>query len=138
MDTKISALEDAAKNDRFIEALITKTIEVSFEQGIFPESFKLAKVVPIHKQGSKTGVSNYQPISLLANFSKICEKLMHHRLLFFIELNNSLHAMQYGFRAGRSCKHALLLLPRTHSHNKKQVLLLLLIDFSKVFNMVDH
>ena len=89
-------------------AALTKTIEVSFEQGIFPESLKLAKVVPIHKEGSKTNVSNYQPISLLATFSKIYEKLMHHRLLTFLEMNNSLHEMKYGFRVGRSCEHALL------------------------------
>ena len=53
MDTKISALKVAAENNRFIETL-TKTIEVSaFEQGIFPEYLKLAKLVPIHKEGSK-------------------------------------------------------------------------------------
>ena len=139
MDTKISALKVAAENNRFIEAL-TKTIEASFEQGIFPESLKLAKVVPIHKEGSKTDVSNYRPISLLATFSKIYEKLMHHRLLTFLEMNNSLHEMQYGFRAGRSCEHALLTAQNSllDSLNKKQVSLLLLIDFSKAFDMVDH
>ena len=48
--------------------------------------------------------------------------------------------MQYGFRPGRSCEHALL---QAQNHiidtlNKKQVALLLLIDFSKAFDIVEH
>ena len=48
--------------------------------------------------------------------------------------------MQYGFRPGRSCESALLkaqdiILDSLH---KQQVSLLLLIDFSKAFDMVDH
>ena len=65
---------------------------------------------------------------------------MHHRLLTFVEMNNSLHEMQYGFRAGRSCEYALLTAQNSllDSLDKKQVSLLLLIDFSKAFDMVDH
>ena len=48
--------------------------------------------------------------------------------------------MQYGFRPGRSCEHELLNAQNTilHSLNKNEVALLLLIDFSKAFDMVDH
>ena len=48
--------------------------------------------------------------------------------------------MQYGFRPGRSCEHALLksLDIILDSLNKRQVSLLLLIDFSKAFDMVEH
>ena len=48
--------------------------------------------------------------------------------------------MQYGFRPGRSCEHALLKTQNTllQSLNNRQVSLLLLIDFSKAFDMVDH
>ena len=138
-DTKITVLKLAAENDLFIDVL-TKTIEASFQQGIFPESLKLAHVVPIHKEGSRTDVSNYRPISLLATFSKILEKVMHKRLLTFLETNRSLHELQYGFRPGRSCEHALLTAQNylLNSLNKNKISLLLLIDFSKAFDMVDH
>ena len=51
-----------------------------------------------------------------------------------------LYEGQYGFRAGRSCEHALLNAQNTLSRSlsKKQVSLLLLIDFSKAFDLVEH
>lgn len=139
LDTKISPLKIANTDPKFTEAL-AKVINSSFKQGVFPNELKTARVVPIFKSGVKTDVSNYRPISLLSSFSKIYEKLMHHRIVEFLELNNTLHDMQYGFRAGRSCEHALLMAQSTllESMNKKQISLLLFIDFSKAFDMVDH
>ena len=101
---------------------------------------KLAKVIPVHKGGTKTDIGNYRPISLLNTLSKIYEKLMHARILNFLEQNESLYENQYGFRPGRSCEHALLNAQNyiLDSLNKRQVSLLLLIDFSKAFDMVEH
>ena len=47
---------------------------------------------------------------------------------------------QYGFRPGRSCEHALLNAHDTllKSLNNRQVSILLLLDFSKAFDTVDH
>ena len=47
-------------------------------------------------------------ISLLDSFSKIYEKLFHNRIIEFFDQNNTLFDMQYAFRPGRSCEHALL------------------------------
>ena len=107
---------------------------------MFPTQLKVAKVIPIHKTGSKTEVSNYRPISLLSAFSKIFEKLMHKRVYNFLQRNSSLNDMQYGFRKQRSCEHALLVAQNEllTALNKKQIALLLLIDFSKAFDMVNH
>ena len=139
LDTKVSALKIASENTKFIQ-ILAKIITASFEEGVFPQSLKLARVVPVYKSGPKTEVSNYRPISLLTSFSNIYEKLMHNRIVNFMEANNSLHEMQYGFRSGRSCEHALLKAQSLllDSLNKNQVSLLLLIDFSKAFDLVDH
>ena len=138
-DTKISALKLAGEDAKFILTL-AQTVTLSLEEGVFPQSLKIARVVPIHKSGSKTDVSNYRPISLLAAFSKIYEKVMHARIAEFLNKNESIYERQYGFRAGRSCEHALLDAQNTllDSLNRKQISLLLLIDFSKAFDMVDH
>ena len=139
LDTKVSALKIANTNYNFTHTL-AKIITASFEQGVFPQSLKLARVVPVYKSGPKTDIKNYRPISLLTSFSKIYEKLMHNRITEFMNNHNSLHEMQYSFRAGRSCEHALLKAQSIllDTLNKKEIALLLLIDFSKAFDMVEH
>ena len=139
LDTKVNPLKIANTDDKFTKVL-AKVINASFTQGIFPQSLKTARVVPIFKSGPKTEVSNYRPISLLSSFSKIYEKLMHVRIANFLNRNNSIHELQYGFRSGRSCEHALLKAQHLllDSLNKRQISLLLFIDFSKAFDMVEH
>lgn len=139
LDTKIEPLKIANACRTFTHAMAT-AINTSFASGVFPSSLKRAKVVPIHKGGPKSEVSNYRPISLLGSFSKIYEKLMHSRILDFLDKNGSLFENQYGFRPGRSCEHALLNAQNTilQSLNKKQISLLLLLDYSKAFDVLDH
>ena len=123
-----------------LSPVLHHVISASLEQGIFPTKLKVAKVIPLHKGGSTTEISNYRPISLLSCFSKIYEKVMHKRLVTFLNENNIIFKSQYGFRAGHSCEHALLAAQHRISLalEKKQIALLLLIDFSKAFDMVDH
>ena len=59
----------------------------SFNEGIFPDKNKRAKVVTIHKDGSTKEINNYRPISLLSIFSKIMEKIVAVRLNNFLELH---------------------------------------------------
>ena len=58
----------------------------------------------------------------------------------FLDSNGVLHDMQYGFRPGRSCEHALLNAQEILLDllNRRQVSLLLPINFSKAFDMVEH
>ena len=92
LDTRIGALKAASNSVSFLNSMST-VINKSLEEGFFPTALKTARVIPIHKAGSKTEVSNYRPISLLSTFSKIYEKIMHGRVLNFLESNNSLHDM---------------------------------------------
>ena len=55
---------------------LTLIIKSSFFNGIVPNDMKIAKVIPIHKNGSPQDVNNYRPISLLSIFSKILERTM--------------------------------------------------------------
>ena len=148
--TTISSLKNKATSDTAIKVLKHVSIEVapllqhlissSLSQGIFPAKLKCAKVIPLHKGGSKSDLSNYRPISLLSCFSKLYERAMHSRVSNFLAANNILYSSQYGFRSGHSCEHALLEAQSflLNTLDKKQIAALLLIDFSKAFDMVDH
>ena len=65
---------------------------------VFPNLLKIAVVVPIFKSGEKNKFNNYRPISLLPVFSKILEKIIHSRLLDYLNTNNILNPLQFGFR----------------------------------------
>ena len=54
--------------------------DLSFENGIFPDSLKIAKVTPVYKSGDSSSLSNYRPISLLPCFSKMLERITYRRL----------------------------------------------------------
>ena len=56
---------------------LTNIFNKSMEDGVFPDSMKLAKVVPIYKDKDATEFTNYRPISLLPVISKVLEKLVH-------------------------------------------------------------
>ena len=53
--------------------------------GIFPETWKRANVVPVHKKNEKNLKETYRPISLLPIFSKILEKLIYEALYSHLE-----------------------------------------------------
>ena len=80
----------------------------SFETGVFPEKMKMAKIIPLYKAGAKNKFTNYRPVSLLPQFSKILEKLFNNRLDKFIEKNEIITDCQYGFRPKKSTNLALL------------------------------
>ena len=81
---------------------------VSFQTGVFPSKMKIAKVDSLFKCGEKNVFTNYRPISLLPQFSKILEKLYNNRMDKFLKKNDILSPSQYGFRSNMSTTHALL------------------------------
>ena len=75
---------------------------------VFPSVLKTAKVVPVFKKDSKLDYSNYRSISLLSNVEKILEKLMYKRLYTFLNRNNIMYNLQFGFKQQYSTSHALV------------------------------
>ena len=53
---------------------LCKLINCSIETGMFPDLWKHARVLPLHKSGSRSDPDNYRPISILCSLSKIIEK----------------------------------------------------------------
>ena len=69
-------------------------IKFSFENGIFSDACKTAKIVAIHKNGNKSNPSNYSPISILTCSSKIFEGLPHKRFVCFFDKHKILIPQQ--------------------------------------------
>ena len=67
----------------YISAPLTQIVNLSLAKCIFPDQLKISKIVPIYKADDPQLFSNYRPISLLSNFSKIFEKVMYNRLIKF-------------------------------------------------------
>ena len=92
--------------DKIIQPF-TFLINESIRTGIVPEKLKFAVVYPIHKKDSKMKVNSYRPISILHMISKIYEKMIHARLMFFFTKVITIHKHQFGFQKGNS-EHAIL------------------------------
>ena len=56
---------------------------LSFSQHSIPLDWRSHMIIPIHKAGDQTLVSNYRPISLLCCISKVLERIIYNHLIDF-------------------------------------------------------
>ena len=120
--------------------LLSVLINDCFATGQFPNSLKIAKVFPIHKEGPKDTPSNYRPISILSVIAKLVEKLTYNRLIKFINRKSILTSSQFGFRSAHSTTHAITSIHEKileNVDNNKHTISIYL-DLSKAFDSVNH
>ena len=108
--------------------------------GVFPDILKIARVIPLYKDGNKSDVSNYRPISLLPVFSKILENLLHMRIISFLDKHKILYNEQFDFRKQHSTEHALntAVIQIINFLNRNEVVFGIFLDFSKAFDTIQH
>ena len=115
---KKSHISPCGISGKFLQ-LISKEISYSlsklfnnlFEIGYFPDIWKIAHVTPIFKRiGLKNCKTNYRPISILPSLSKICESIIHERLLSHCTTNNIITDKQAAYLKGDSTISQLLYL----------------------------
>ena len=113
----------------------------TFELSLFPQIFKVAKVIPIYKSENKDLVNNYPPISLLSSLSKVLEKLIKTRFVNLFEKHDVFCDYQYGFRKkNNDMIHALLDVTTLgfYAVQNRNYTALVLIDLRKAFNTLSH
>ena len=117
---------------------------LSWSSNSFPSIWKKSSIIPIHKMGKPLdSPSSFRPISLTSCVSKLCERIILSRLLFFLECNSILSPRQTGFRPGRSTLDQILYLSQSISDGFNKLRpgsrkILSTIDFSKAFDSVWH
>ena len=108
--------------------------------GHYPQNMKIARVVPIHKEGNINDVNNYRPISVLTQFNRIFERIISKRLMNFFECNKTITNKQFGFLKKHSTEHAILDLKEflLESLDKRKISAVLFLDLQKAFDTVSH
>ena len=113
---------------------------LSLQECKLPGSWKVSRVTPIFKKGSKYVPLNYRPVCLNSVPCKCLERLIAKKLSEYLEENNILSEHQFGFRAGRSTVDQMVLVYDSISkwYDEGYVTDLILFDFSKAFDVVSH
>ena len=125
---------------KIVSPILVKLFNQCMGKGIFPNSLKIACIVPLHKGGDKSDSTNYRPISLLPLFGKIFEKIIEIRLVKFLDKKKIITPHQFGFRKFYSTELAVTeiqnMLLKNMDENK--ITCTIFLDLAKAFDTVDH
>jgi hypothetical protein len=121
-----------------IKIPLTKLFNRSLAEGTVPTQWKVAKICPVHKKGSKEEASNYRPISLLSVTSKTLERCIYNRII--PDLKTQLTPFQHGFISGKSTQTQLLEVYDKIGRivDERGQVDSIFLDFSKAFDSVSH
>jgi hypothetical protein len=113
-------------------------INMCFKSGTYPDHFKIGKIIPVHKKGSKSDPNNYRPITLLSVFSKVLEKIFVMRLTSYLSKFDLLNESQYAYQKGKSVTLAIfnLLTAIYESLESSNHTITTCFDYSKAFDTI--
>lgn len=117
-------------------------INKSLESTEFPSVYKAASITPLPKNSkiNKNELSNYRPISNLAFFGKVMERIIAKRIHQHLENNQLYEQFQSAYKPYHSVETALIqvtdnILCNIDDNNS---VLLILLDLSAAFDTLDH
>ena len=120
---------------------ITNIMNVSLEQGVFPDRWKMAIIRPMLKKlGLELITSNYRPVSNLPFLSKVLEKIVLARYNDHCDRYNLIPSFQSAYRPKHSCETSMVKLVNDllWSMERKEATAVAVIDLSAAFDMVNH
>ena len=120
--------------------VLTIIFQASLRQCLIPIDWKSANTVPIFKKGERCNSSDYRPVSLTCICSKLLEYIIYSDISLHLKKYDILYEEQYGFQMNRSCETQLLSTVNDITDNLDAVrqIDVMLLDFSKAFDMVAH
>lgn len=117
---------------------LTILFNLSLKTGVYPSLWKVSRICPVHKKGSKNNIENYRPITIICNFAKVFEIALHRDV--YAHVQGQITPMQHGFMCGRSTTTNLFCITQYIAQNVDMNLQVdvLYLDFSKAFDRLDH
>ena len=117
---------------------LAKLFNLCLKTCCFPTVWKVSKITPVYKKGSRECIENYRPVSILCNFAKCFEILLHEVIVF--QVKNKISCYQHGFVKGRSTTSNLFCITQfiAEALDEKCHVDVIYTDFSKAFDRLDH
>jgi hypothetical protein len=114
--------------------ILRHIFNLSLNQQYFSAAWKEAAIVPVFKRDNHAAMSNYRPISILNNFSKLFEFIIHDHILHYAKFNPN----QHGFTRTKSTGTNLVtfldfLTPVVHGQHQADAIYL---DLFNAFDLV--
>ena len=108
--------------------------------GIYPNDWKMTRVLPIFKSVDKDDVGNYRPISIISAIAKVFGRLVHDQFYTYLSSNQLINPYQSGFRSTFSTLTSLLESTNNWCVNIDRRLLngVVFIDLKKAFDTIDY
>lgn len=122
-----------------ISPLLTHLINTIFTVSKFPSSWKVARVIPIAKNGQFDN-NNLRPISILPAMSKIVENLMKQQILSHCNEFSLFHPNQFAYRINHNTTSLLLSMSDSvrKQLDKHKACILVSLDLTKAFDRLNH
>lgn len=122
-------------------SLLTRIFNSCLQYQYFPNTWKEAKIISLHKQGKNPLFpQNYRPISLLSQTGKVFERIILARIITTLQTHNTIRNEQFGFRPGHSAPLQALRITETITKhfNRKGITVAVFFDVQKAFDSVWH
>ncbi|PFX21034.1 RNA-directed DNA polymerase from mobile element jockey [Stylophora pistillata] len=102
---------------------------------VFSTAWKISEVVSLPKDGDHEIPNNNRPVSLLPAASKICERVALNQLMTYMTIKKRLSNKKL-----HSCEtlNVMITDKALEAMDAKKVTLVVLLEFSKAFDSVDH
>ena len=121
---------------------LTKLVNLSLKNSIFPNPFKQAIVTPLLKKStlSKEDLKSYRPVSGLSFLSKLVERIVAAQIRSHMDSHDLGNTFQSAYKLGHSTETALLCIKNEihFSLSKGMPTALVLLDLSAAFDTIDH
>ena len=118
---------------------LTYVYNLCLSNGIFPSRWKEATIVALPKKKVISQLGDLRPLSLTPDLGKILEGYV--AMLVLEDIRPNLDPFQYGNLKGKSTSHYLVMLLNSVLKGldvPKRIALIVLIDFKKAFDYIDH